>query len=290
MAGSSPTVASWELALRVRQRREQLDLNAQAVAAMLDVSRNYWSAVENGRKILAVAKLEKLLAVLEFDENEQRELLTLREGAVRRGWWERYTGLFGETTLRLFGLEDGAQSIRTYESLLIPGLLQTEDYARALMTAEITTIRQVEVDQRIEVRMRRQQRLTGDNPLRLTAVISQAALMQQTGGPRVLRDQLSHLTRMIEDHPQVIDLRVIPFTATGCGAFGASTFHLIDFTSPRLPTLAWQETVTAGGIIDDENHIRDLSLTYAEARGRTLSAQDSVDLINQRARELSSSR
>jgi transcriptional regulator with XRE-family HTH domain len=285
MAPPSPTVASWELALRLRQRREELGMDVPAITALLGFSRNYWSAVENERKILAVDKLKLVLNGFEFDEEEQRELLEVREAAKLRGWWARYTALFGEDTLRFYGLEHGAQSIRTYDSLLIPGLLQTEDYARALMTSEITTIRQVEVDQRIEVRMRRQERITGDDPLHLTAIVSQAALMQQTGGLTVLRDQLAHLVRVVEEHSHV-DLRVIPFTATGCGAFGASTFNLIDFASTRLPTLVWQEIVTTGGIIDDESQVRDLNLTYAEALGRTLSAQDSVDLLNQRIREI----
>lgn len=285
MAPSSPTVAGWELALRLRQRREELGMETQTITTTLGFSRNYWSAVENERKILSEDKLRSVIHAFEFDQDEQRELLALRDTAKQRGWWAPYSALFSEDTLRLYGLEHGAQSIRTYESLLIPGLLQTEQYARALMTSEITTIRQVEVDQRVEVRLRRQQRLTGDDPLHLTAIISQAALLQQTGGPRVLRDQLIYLAQVIEQCPEVVQVRVIPFTATGCGAFGASTFHLIDFASPRLPTLAWQETVTAGGIIDDDSHMRDFNLTYIEALGRTLSDQASLDLINQYAKE-----
>jgi len=286
MAPSSPTVASWELALRLRQRREQLGIEVRTITATLGFSRNYWSAVENERKILAEDKLKTVLNTFEFDEEEQRELLDLRETAKRRGWWTSYSALFREDTLRLYGLEHGAQSIRTYDSLLFPGLLQTADYARALMTAEIPTIRQVEVGQRVEVRMRRQQRISGDDPLHLTAVVSEAALRQETGGPRVLRDQLAHLARMIEDRPDVVDLRVIPFTATGCGVFGASTFHLLDFASSRLPTLLWQETVTTGVVIDNASQVRDISLTYAEALGRALSGQDSLDRIKQRIREL----
>ena len=286
MPPSSPTVASWELALRLRQRRDQLGIEVQTITAMLGFSRNYWSAVENERKILAEDKLKSVLNLFEFDEEEQRELMELREAAKLRGWWARYSALFTEDTLRHYGLEHGAQAIRTYESVLIPGLLQTEAYARALMTADITTIRQVEVDQRVELRMRRQERLTGDDPLHLTAIVSQAALMQETGGPQVLREQLTHLARVIEERPDVVDFRVIPFNATGCGVFGASTFHLIDFASTRLPTLAWQETVTAAGIIDDVGQVRDLSLTYVEALGRTLSPQESLDLIKRRIREI----
>jgi hypothetical protein len=153
------------------------------------------------------------------------------------------------------------------------------------MSADIA-VRQVEVDQRVDVRMRRRDRLTSDDPLHLTAVISQAALLQQIGGPAVLKEQLKHLASMIEKHPDNLGVLVIPFTATACGLFGGATFHLIDFASPRLPTLAWQETVTAAGIIDDPLKVRDLSLTYGEALRRTLNAQDSLRLIRRSAKEL----
>ncbi len=289
MAPSSPTVASWELGLRLRQRREQVGIEVKTITERLGFSRAYWSAIENERKILSEDKLATVLDLLEFDDDEQRELLELREAAKRRGWWARFSALFSDELLRLYGLEHGAQSIRTYESLLIPGLLQTEDYARALIASDIATIRQVEVDQRVQVRLQRQQRLEGDEPLHLTAVISQGALLQQTGGPLVLHGQLLHLTKVIEEHPDTIQVRVIPFTATGCGVLGASTFHLIDFASPGLPTLAWQETVTSAGVIDDESPVRDLSLVHAEALKQSLSAQDSLTLINDCANELASS-
>lgn len=91
---------------------------------------------------------------------------------------------------------------------------------------------------------------------------------------------------MIEEHPDNLDVLVVPFTATACGLFGAATFHLIDFASPRLPTLAWQETVTSSSIIDDPTQVRDLSLTYGEALRRTMDAQDSLSLINRCAKEI----
>ncbi|WP_020496246.1 DUF5753 domain-containing protein [Sciscionella marina] len=284
---TSPTVAGWELALRLRRRREELGVDVASLTAKLGFSRNYWSAVENERKILAEDKLGTLADLFELDRTERAELFALREVAKRRGWWADYSGVFSEQVLRLYGLEYGACGIRTYESLLIPGLLQTPEYARALMSPEIPTIRQVEVDQRVAARRQRQLRVTGADPVTLTAVVSEAALMQQTGGKRVLREQLTHLARMIEAHPDVLELRIIPFTATGCGAFGASTFHLLDFASARLPTLAWQETVTAVGIIDDEAQVRDLSLTYAEAVARTLSTRESFELVAERIRALS---
>jgi len=264
--------------MRLRQRREQLGIEVRAITEALNFTRNYWSAVENDRKILTTEKLGMLLTVFEFDEDERRELMELREAAKERGWWTRYSALFSEQVLRFYGLEHGAQAIRTYENLLIPGLLQSEAYARALVSADVT-VRPVEVDERVQFRRRRQQRIGGEDPLHLTVLLSEAALLQQIGGPEVLRDQLVHLAKLIEEHRDTVEVRIIPFTATGCGLFGASTLYLIDFASPRLPSVAYQETVTAVGIIEDTNALRDMSRTYSEALGDSLSADDSLALI-----------
>lgn len=281
----SPVVAAWELALRLRQRREQMGVDVRTITDELKFTRNYWSAVENERKILSEESLTKLLELLEFDEADQRELLELREVAKERGWWMRYSGLFDSEVQRMFGLESGAHSIRGYESLLIPGLLQTADYARAIMTPAVI-VRRVEVDQRVEARLQRQQRLTGEDPLHITTILSEAALCQQIGGPIILRDQLAHLASLIEAHPDTIDVRVMPFTVTACGLFGAATVQLMDFENPWLPTMAWHETVTAWGMIGDANRVRDITMTYHESLNRALSAQDSLKMIRRRIKEL----
>ncbi len=285
MPPPSPTVASWELSLRLRQRREQLGIEVETITDQLGFTRNYWSAVENKRRILTADKLQQVFDVLEYDDEERSELIALREAAKQRGWWSGYSALFSDELLRYYGLEHGAQSIHTYESLLIPGLLQTPDYARALMAADIS-VRPVEIDQRIEVRLRRQERLSGEDPLQLTAVISEAALLQQIGGPLVLREQLRHVAAVAADHPATIELRVIPFSAPACGVFGASTFHLIDFASTRLPTLAWQETATAMGVLDKDMQVRELHFTHAEALQQCLSTEDSLQLVNEHVRTM----
>ncbi|WP_101612878.1 helix-turn-helix transcriptional regulator [Amycolatopsis sp. BJA-103] len=282
---TSPVVAAWELALRLRERRDQLNVDVKTITAALGFSRNYWSAVENERKILSEESLTRLLGLLEFDDSERQELLDLRQLAKERGWWTRYSSLLGSEIQRMYGLELGAQGVRDYESLIIPGLLQTADYARAIMTPAVV-LRQVEVDQSVEVRLQRQQRLTSENPLHVTAIISEAALRQQIGGPAILRCQLDHLAGMIEDHPERIKVRIIPFSTKACGLFGASTVHMIDFDNPRLPTVAWQETVTKYDIIDDSTRIRDLTMTYSDAFGKALDEQRSLEMIHHYAREL----
>jgi hypothetical protein len=193
--------------------------------------------------------------------------------------------LFDSELRRLFGLEHGAHSIRGYENLLIPGLLQTADYARAVIRSHVTVPR-VQVEQRVAVRLRRQQRLDDDDPLHLTIVISEAALNQEIGGAAVLREQLEHLTEMIEKYSDTLDLRVVPFAAPACSLFGGATVHLIDFENPRLPTVVWQETVTAWGIIDDRPQVDAISAAFDEARQRSLDRRDSKKLIQRRIEEL----
>jgi transcriptional regulator with XRE-family HTH domain len=279
----SSVVASWELALRLRRRRiEKIDI--PTLTRKMGFTRNYWSAVENDRKVLSEESLAKIFELLEFDHEERQELLELRETAKRREWWTQYTGLLSAEIQRLYGLEYGATSMRTYENLLMPGLLQTADYARAIMTADVT-VRQVDIEELIKIRLQRQERLTDADPLVLTAVISQAALMQEIGGALVLRRQLEHLARIAEEHAGTIFLRVVPFTAISCPLIGSATTHVIDFASPKLPSLAWQETVTTYGVIDDPVQVRDIDTAYSETLAIALSPQESLEMIHSRIEE-----
>jgi len=281
----SPVVAMWMLALRLRRRREQLGIDVKFITGAMDFTRNYWSAVENERKLLSEDALVKLLDLLEFDKDERRELLELRTFAKQRGWWTQYAGLLDANGQRLYGLEAGADGIRDYESLVVPGLLQTPDYARAIMTPDVT-VRQVEVDQLVELRMQRRQYLTGETPLHLTALISEAVLRQEIGGLDVHRRQLQHLVDAMEEHSNTIEIRVIPFTVSWCSLFGGATLHMIDFEDPNLPTQVWQETVTARGFVDDRTLVRDITTAYSDTFRLTLTVQESLSMIRRRIEEL----
>jgi transcriptional regulator with XRE-family HTH domain len=282
---SSPTVARWELARRIRDRRRQLGIDVKTVAGQLDFSRNYWSAVENDRTILSEDKLRALTAVLDFDAGEVGELLDLRDAAKERGWWDDAELALDETMKRFYGLEDGARRIRTYENLLITGLLQTEEYARVIVSSD-PGVSDVGVDRLVEVRMRRQDRLTSSGAVALTAIMSQAALLQQIGGPGVLYRQLVSLVRISEARPDGIEIRVIPFTMTPGGLIGSSTLYFLEFASSHLTTVAWQESMLPIGIIEDPNLFRNLSLSYEQALEASLSRGESLELIQRCAQEL----
>jgi transcriptional regulator with XRE-family HTH domain len=278
-------IANWELVLRLRERREQLGIGVNDITQRFGFTRNYWSAIENEHKIVPENTLRGLFDFLEFGEDDRRQLLELREAAKEPGWWSRYSALFDSNIQRLFGLEHGAQQIRGYDTLLLPGLLQTPEYTREIMNSD-TSIRPVEVEQRVSARLRRQERLRGANPLHLTAIISEAALRQQVGGISVLRGQLDHLLTTIDELEDSVEIRVIPFTATSCNLFGAGTLNLLDFQSPRLPRVAWHETVSTWGVITDANKVRDITMAFHEALTRTLSRRETKDIIEKHRKEL----
>jgi transcriptional regulator with XRE-family HTH domain len=280
---SSPMIASWELALRLRERREQLGISINDVTEALGFTRNYWSAIENERKFIPANTLESVFDILDFPAEDRRQLRELREAAKGNGWWSQYSALFDSNLRRLYGLEHGAHQIRGYETLLIPGLLQTADYAKAVIESD-ATIRPVEVKQRVDIRLRRQERLLGDDPLDLKVIISEAALRQQIGGKEVLKGQLDHLLKMIEEHSENIEIRVIPFSATACDLFGSGTLHLLDFHSSRLPTVAWVESVTTRTVITDTGPIRDLVMAFNEGLDRALDRGKTKKLIERYSR------
>jgi hypothetical protein len=257
------------------------------VAGTLGMSVQFLSAVEHGKKKLPEDKLVTLLASYEFDDEEAAELHALREQAGRRGWWAQFSALFSDELLRLFGFEHGAESVRAYDNGLMNGLLQTEEYAAAIIAAGRPNIRLAEVDRRVAARMMRQRRLTADVPLHLTAIMSESTIRQQVGGPRVLERQLRHLLDLIERLPDTLDVRVVPYTATGHPAMGGSLFNLMTFPSAMLPTLTWQETVTSTKLIEDPLTVREYSLACAEVKKAALDRHDSVDVITQVAMELS---
>lgn len=281
----SPVVQAWELGLRLRQRREEIGLTAAAAGRAIGIIQAYVSGVEAGRVKLPAARLARIVEVYELDPEEAAELEELRAGASRRGWWHEYSQLFPAEFIRFLGYEAGAERIRFYDSELVPGLLQTEAYARAVITGGTTTIRLTEVERRVAARMARQARLHAENPIRVTAVLGEGALRQQVGGPAVMSAQLDHLVRLAAERPEQIEIRVLPFTAGAHPALGGS-FQILSFPSPRLPDLVWQEVLTSIDIIDQSARVIDYQVTFAEARERALSSEDSLDLIRQIAKEM----
>lgn len=283
----SPSVAGWELGLRLRERRELMGVTAASAGHAIGTGQSYVSGVETGKLKINAAKLVELATVLEFDAAEIDELQQLREAAAQRAWWHPYSAMFSSDVLRYFGFEHGAESIRAYNAGLISGLLQTKAYALAVMHGGGPSIRLAEASRRVEVRLKRQERLDDqEDPLRLTALIGESALRQQVGGREVMVEQLRHLEARIQGLPDTLDVRVIPFSADYYNALGGSNFYLFGFASSRLPELVWQETITSTDLIDQPMRMREYSLAHDQALGFALGRSESLGLIEEIRREL----
>lgn len=277
----SPALAAWELGMRLREAREQLGLTGTEAGEAPGVVQNYISNVELGRRVIAKDKLVKLMAFYGFEQSECEELLALRTAAEERGWWWRYSGTFSPELLRFIGYEHGAEEICCYESTLISGLLQTESYARAVHRGDGANLRKSEVERRVEVRLQRRSRIVGPEPTRTTVIMCEATLWQQIGGSGVLAEQLQYLLDVIDEHPDTLDLRILPFTAGSCGAMGSSTFHVLTFPYTRLPRIAWQETAISMHMITKPVEIEKYRATFDEALLQTADREGSTRLIKE---------
>jgi transcriptional regulator with XRE-family HTH domain len=150
----SSTVRAWELGLRLREHRERLGFTAAAVGRTTGIGGTNLSAIESGKRRLTAAKLGDLADAYELADDERAGLEALRAQTERREWWYDYARLYSDDFLRLLGLEAGADKVFEYAPDIIPGLLQTADYARAVVRAGTPYIRPVDVGPRLETRLR----------------------------------------------------------------------------------------------------------------------------------------
>lgn len=285
MSTTAPWLARWELSLQLRDRRKNLGMDVKTITSSLGFTRNYWSAVENNRTVLSADKLGALVDLFEFSPAEADHLRHLRDVARQREWVAQFSAVLSDEMKRFYGLEAGAQKIVSWESMLITGMLQTEDYGRATIRSDpgVTATR---AEQLVQVRLRRQQRLRATEPLELTAIMSEAALCQETGGRPVLRNQLLHLVRMGEELADNLEIRIVPFRAS-LGALGGATRHLFHFESPHLPAMAWQEHMaTIDSFEEGSERFEQLSISTSRALGLSLDREESLALIAERAAEL----
>lgn len=287
MPPRSPAVGQIELTHRLRARRSALGLPIREVSKHLDFTANYYSAVENGRTLLAPDKLELLCQRFEFSRAETAELQALRDLAREPRWTSEFDRVITPELAQFYGLEYGAAKVRSYEGSIIPGMLQTHDYALALIRDD-PELPGAWAQRRFELRQRRRQRLYGDDPLQFSVLMGQTAITQEIGGRSVLRNQVLKLADYIEQIP-TLDLRIVPFTASPRGMVNASTVHLLEFATVHLPVLGWREAVTPVGITDDSDMVDLLEVNFARAAESALSREDTLALLRARAGELEGS-
>ncbi|WP_018215228.1 helix-turn-helix domain-containing protein [Salinispora vitiensis] len=236
------------LGAQLRRLRESCGVTREGAGWEIRASESKISRMELGRvgfKERDVADLLTLYGIT--DPTERDALLGLARDANSPGWWHRYGDVLPSWFQAYLGLEAAATRIRTYELQFVPGLLQTEEYARAVVLLGHSRASSAEIDRRVTLRMRRQQVLHGAEPPQLWAVVDEAALRRPIGGAAVMRQQVSALieaTRL----PNV-RLQVVPFAAGGHAAAGGA-FTILRFSDQELPDVVYIEQLTSALYLD----------------------------------------
>jgi transcriptional regulator with XRE-family HTH domain len=283
---ASPTVRRRRLAAELRRLRERAGLTGDQVAERVGWSASKLSRIENAHTPPRAAEVRKLLALYDAEGPYIDELVALAREAAGKGWWETFPAKLPPDYASLIGLEAEAQRALSWEPLIVPGLLQTEDYAREVTNGYLEQIDPVppsETTRRVEARLARQQVLTGDNPLQLSAVLDQSVLHRRFGNRDVMNSQIKRLLELSERDN--ISLRILPLD--GRHPIGTGAFVLLQFGEVHDVTyqdLVYIENLTGGRYVEEEdevfrykrsfNRLSDLSLDEQKSREMLEAARD----------------
>ena len=220
------------LGAALRRLREQTGQSTDSVAAALGWSQSKVSRIETAATVVKPPDVRSLLEHYGAASEEITELLNLAMEDRQPSWWRQYSDVLPENFSGYLGLESEATRISAYESEVVHGLLQTDAYARQILGQHPLTVMPYEIEQATRLRLARQSRLGGDDPLQLDVVVNEGALRRVVGGPDVVREQLAHLVEMAAT-PNVT-VRILPFTA---GAHPAThgSFAVLEFPDPDDP-------------------------------------------------------
>ncbi|MFI6517968.1 helix-turn-helix domain-containing protein [Spirillospora sp. NPDC050679] len=279
----APTVRLRRLAGELSSLRSKAGLTREAVAQRTGINQATLYRIETARTRPQTRTLRTLLDVYEVTEPRRSELTTLLKEAPQRGWLHTLASSLPERYASYIEFESAAHSVLNYECLFIPGLLQTEEYARAAIRGTLPGATREEIQNRVDARMKRQSILTGDDPLQLWAIIDEAALRRQVGGPQVMRGQMERLADLA-DLPNVT-LQVIPFEA-GAHPGMPGSFVVMRFPEPVGPDLVYVDSQAGDLFLEEEADITRYSLVFEHLRAAAAAPDKSASLIVEAAEAL----
>jgi transcriptional regulator with XRE-family HTH domain len=280
MAEANPTVRQRELGVRMRELRGGLDLTVDDVAKKMLCSATKISRIETGSRRASLRDVRDLCQIYGVSEQDTADLMNLARQAREPGWWTQYDDL---KLSPFIGLEQEASIITSFAMYFVPPLMQTEDYARAIIRGIERKIDPRILDQRVEARLRRQQLLDRDTPPRYRALLDEAVLYREVGGKAVLRDQLGRIVQLAAE--EKVTVQVIPFHV---GAHGSadSNFDLLEFSGSPLPALVFVEGLVSHLYLERPSEIARYREALEYLRDAALSPKDSVNLVAEAARKI----
>jgi len=277
----SPTVRRRRLSGELRRLRDQAKLTIDDVAEKLSCSASKISRIETGHVGVTPRDTRDMLKLYGVEPDQLEALVQLAKEARRKGWWHSYNEVF---TGAFVGLEAETSSLRAYQALLVPGLLQTEDYMRAVISAARPDATEAHVEKRVKARLARQRLLTDIDPPRYWAVIDEAVLCRMVGGPKVMHAQLNWLiARASLPH---VTIQVLPFNA-GAHAGMEGPFLILGFPEQADPDVVYVDNTTAGIYLEEPAEILRYTLMFDHLRAAALAPDDTLTRIASAAAVLS---
>lgn len=247
--GSGPTVRRMLLGFQLRQYRERCGITREAAGEKIRASASKISRMELGRVGFKTRDIEDLLKL--YGVTDRKLLKQFRELAAesnKPGWWKEYGDSLHKWFIRYVGFEEAADQIRIYESQFVPGLLQTEEYAREIISGGVQT--DLVTEQRIKARLTRQKHLEAGK--RMWIILDEAAVRRPIGGkergPEIMRGQLRHLIHLCENFENVT-LQIVPFEV-GAHAAEAGSFTILRYSEFELSDIVYLEQLTDGEVMD----------------------------------------
>jgi len=252
-ARSGPTVLRIALGTQLRRLREASNITTAQAAEAIRATHSKISRLERGRSAARPRDVADLLTLYGVtDEAEREKLLALARTASAPDWWQQYSDILPRWLELYIGLEKAASIIRTYEVQFVHGLMQTEDYARAVVLISNAHASAAEIERRVSLRMQRQELLVQPDAPELWAVLDEAALRRSPDGPKVMRAQLEHLLELTS-LPNVT-LQIVPFDA-GPHAAAGGPFTILRFPEPDLPDVVYLEQLNSALYLDQPDDV-----------------------------------
>lgn len=280
---SAPTVLRMILGRRLQEMRLGAGASLEDAAKALRVTPLTIRRLEKAEVALKPLYVEKLLETFGADRQEVDEFVDLADQANKPGWWHSYRDAVPSWFTAYVSLEAGAKTLRTYEPQYVTGLLQTPEYAHAVLRGGIPHGSEEELARRVELRLRRQSLLEREDAPTLWVVMEEAVLHRVVGGPEVMRGQLERLLEVCE-LPHV-SLDIVPFTA-GAHVGACAPFTYFRFEEPELPDVVYSELLSASVYLDQRADV----VSHLEAHTRMAlltSSEDSRALLNRMRKEYS---
>ncbi|MGW1679323.1 helix-turn-helix domain-containing protein [Saccharopolyspora sp. NPDC002376] len=284
MAGMAPTMGRRRLGGVLKTLRLGAGLSNEQARQRSSMSTAKLSRLETGHNVVHLKDIRALLDAYNADPKTREEVLQLAQMAEKRGWWQEFDDVLPTDFDLYLSVEEAAASLMVFQTSVVPGLLQTEDYARAWLRAEDPGKPNAELERLIGLRMTRRQAVAEkDEPLMVWAVLDEAVIRRRVGGSEVMREQLEHLLSLCE-RPNVT-IQVLPFSV-GAHVAASGSFTLVEFAEATDPEIGYVDCAAGNVYPEKPGQVRRMKTSFHHLTSSALEPTKSLSFIRKVQKEL----